>query len=70
MTPADKLQRALADLDEARRGLEDLASSNTGDEEIDGAVSDTVDAIDSMIGLLAVYERQCVTDQPDVPSGA
>lgn len=60
MTPKDKLTAALEALDRARRTLEELASIDTGDEEIDDAVSTAADTLEAEIAGAAHLQRQCV----------
>ena len=57
MTPSEQIAAAIAAVDEARRALEALGASPCGNDEVDGAISDTCETLDAEIGGLHLFLR-------------
>jgi hypothetical protein len=60
MTPKEKLAAALEALDHARRALEQLSATATGDDEIDEGVAAAADTIEAEIAGLHLLHIECV----------
>ena len=59
MTVADEIAAAVDALDRARRALEPLAASPSGDDDVDDAIAAVLEDIEANLSALHAFAGQC-----------